>query len=110
MATKMGGEKERRYTGRYTYVEDGDERFDGRKLGRDVFLGASLFVSTIAGCNAPTVVPAGHVGVKSMFGNVRSEKLSPGFHIVNPLVSIIKLDVKTQQIEEKVNVPTSEGH
>ena len=34
------------------------------------------------------VVPAGHVGVVDLFGNVRSEALPSGLHLVNPLARV----------------------
>ncbi|MBI2341829.1 MAG: prohibitin family protein, partial [Deltaproteobacteria bacterium] len=53
--------------------------------------------------------PAGHVGVKELFGNVYDDSLSAGIHIVNPLLSIHKMSIRTQQITEEANVPSREG-
>jgi len=39
------------------------------------------------------VVPAGHVGVVDLFGNVRSEALPSGLHLINPLASVHRLSV-----------------
>jgi len=55
------------------------------------------------------VVPAGHVGVKVLFGNVYAETLDAGIHIVNPLVKVHDMSVRTQQISEEANVPSKEG-
>jgi regulator of protease activity HflC (stomatin/prohibitin superfamily) len=55
------------------------------------------------------VVPAGHVGVKVLFGNVYAETLDAGIHIVNPLVKVHDMSVRTQQISEDANVPSKEG-
>ena len=41
-------------------------------------------------------VNAGYIGVKSLFGNIQADVLGSGLHFVNPLLSIDKLDVKTQ--------------
>jgi regulator of protease activity HflC (stomatin/prohibitin superfamily) len=41
-------------------------------------------------------VEAGQVGVKKLFGKVQADVLSSGLHFINPLVDVIKLDVKTQ--------------
>jgi regulator of protease activity HflC (stomatin/prohibitin superfamily) len=41
-------------------------------------------------------IDAGYVGVKSLFGNIQKDILSSGLHLVNPLLEIEKIDVKTQ--------------
>ena len=41
-------------------------------------------------------VDAGQVGVKKLFGKVQNDVLQSGLHLINPLVEVINLDVKTQ--------------
>ena len=41
-------------------------------------------------------INAGYVGVKSLFGNIQKDVLNSGLHLVNPLLEIEKIDVKTQ--------------
>jgi regulator of protease activity HflC (stomatin/prohibitin superfamily) len=41
-------------------------------------------------------VEAGHVGVKKLFGKVQNDVLHSGLHLINPLVDVINLDIKTQ--------------
>ncbi len=41
-------------------------------------------------------VDAGYVGVKVLFGKIQKEVLPSGLHLVNPLLEIEKIDVKTQ--------------
>lgn len=41
-------------------------------------------------------IDAGEVGVKKLFGSIQNDVLQSGLHFVNPLLDIIKLDVKTQ--------------
>ncbi len=41
-------------------------------------------------------IEAGEVGVQKLFGKVENEVLPSGLHIVNPLVNIIPLSVRTQ--------------
>jgi len=55
------------------------------------------------------VVPAGHVGVKDLFGRVSSSVLSPGVRIVLPFTRVIKMSVKTQEVKETAEVPSKEG-
>lgn len=38
----------------------------------------------------------GEIGIKILFGNIQKEVLSSGLHVVNPLLDIQKIDVKTQ--------------
>jgi regulator of protease activity HflC (stomatin/prohibitin superfamily) len=41
-------------------------------------------------------VDAGQVGVKKLFGKIQDDVLGSGLHFIDPLVDVIKLDVKTQ--------------
>ena len=43
-----------------------------------------------------TIIPPGHVGVKVLFGKVKSGVLHEGFHIINPLYNIVKMDTRLQ--------------
>lgn len=49
-------------------------------------LSSSLFVQ----------INAGNVGVKSLFGKVQPDILTSGLHIVNPLVQVHEMDIRTQ--------------
>jgi regulator of protease activity HflC (stomatin/prohibitin superfamily) len=41
-------------------------------------------------------IDAGQIGVKSMFGKVQDEVLTSGLNLINPLVDVNKIDIKTQ--------------
>lgn len=43
-----------------------------------------------------TQVPAGHVGVPVLFGKVQEYTLAEGLHVVNPLLSVEKMSVRTE--------------
>jgi len=60
-----------------------------RTLGM-VVIGIGLLTSSIR------QVDAGYVGVKSLFGKVQNETLSSGLNMVNPLMDVTPIDVKTQ--------------
>jgi len=47
--------------------------------------------------NPITLIPAGHVGVKVLFGKVQPTIITEGLHIVNPLLSIHKMSIRTQE-------------
>lgn len=54
-------------------------------------------------------VPAGHVGVLTLFGRVTGEVLSEGTHMVNPFKVNNTMSVRTQTLKETANVPSNEG-
>jgi len=75
---------------------------------RNAIIALVLFVLIVVG--APiTVVPAGHVGVKDLFGNVSSSVLPPGVHLVFPFTRVIKMSIQTQEVKETTEVPSKEG-
>ncbi len=56
-----------------------------------------------------TVIPAGNVGVVDFLGNVSDNTLKAGVNFVNPLARVIKMSIKTQEIKERMEVPSKEG-
>lgn len=55
---------------------------------------AAAAVALLASCF--TIIPSGHVGVKVFLGNVRPGFLAEGPHLVNPLLDIEPMTVRTQ--------------
>ncbi len=72
--------------------------------GAVALLGALLAIAQTL-----TVVPAGHVGVVDFFGNVSPDTLKAGINARNPLATVHKFSVKTQEIKETMDVPSKEG-
>ena len=72
-------------------------------LGSAIGLAVILFVCSI------TVVPAGHVGVIDVFGNVSDRTLKSGVSMVNPFANVVKLSIRTQEMKEVMDVPSKEG-
>ncbi|MBK9490311.1 MAG: prohibitin family protein [Haliscomenobacter sp.] len=66
------------------------------KLGRIGYLvGFVLIVlGIISSCFVQ--ITAGSVGVQSLFGKIQGKVLTEGLNVVNPIMSVIKFDVKTQ--------------
>ena len=60
------------------------------KIGGFVLILLGLFATMVV------QIDAGKVGVQSLFGNVKQETLQSGLNIVNPLVDVKELDIKTQ--------------
>jgi regulator of protease activity HflC (stomatin/prohibitin superfamily) len=54
-------------------------------------------------------VPAGSVGVLTIFGRVNGVVLPEGTHLVNPFAYNNIMDVRTQQVKETATVPSNEG-
>lgn len=54
-------------------------------------------------------VPAGHVGVLTIFGRVTGQVLSEGTHLVNPFTVNTTMSVRTQEVKETASVPSNEG-
>jgi regulator of protease activity HflC (stomatin/prohibitin superfamily) len=54
-------------------------------------------------------VPAGHVGVLTIFGRVTGQVLSEGTHLVNPFAVNTTMSVRTQELKETASVPSNEG-
>ena len=63
----------------------------------------------LLGSNFYKAVPPGHVGVATLFGNVRPEGYTQGLHIpVNPLYRWVVFDARQQTHLETANVPSQD--
>ena len=76
------------------------------KLILTVFI---LIVLLVLAVNAFTTIPAGKVGVLTLFGRVTGETLDSGIHVINPLKKVVEMSVRTQTLKESADVPSSEG-
>jgi prohibitin 1 len=54
-------------------------------------------------------VPAGHVGVLTLFGRVTGDVLPEGTHLVNPFKGNNTMSIRTQELKETASVPSDEG-
>jgi len=54
-------------------------------------------------------VPAGHVGVLTLFGRVTGDVLPEGTHLVNPFKVNNTMSIRTQEQKETASVPSNEG-
>jgi regulator of protease activity HflC (stomatin/prohibitin superfamily) len=73
----------------------------------------SLVVAAVFGALALlecfTQIPAGHVGVVDFFGVVSDQTLRAGINPVNPLATVIKYSIQTQEHKETMQVLSREG-
>ncbi|WDP84041.1 MAG: prohibitin family protein [Desulfobacter sp.] len=53
-----------------------------------------------------TTIPAGHVGVGTLFGKVQTSIYTEGIHIINPLVKITLFDARQKTYKETMGVPS----
>ena len=76
-------------------------------------LGLALFVAffvVLALWASIAQVPAGHVGVLTLFGEVVLDRVLPeGIHLVNPFAVNHAMSVRTQELKETASVPSAEG-
>jgi len=54
-------------------------------------------------------VPAGHVGVLTLFGRVTGDVLPEGTHLVNPFKYNNTMSIRTEELKETASVPSDEG-
>jgi prohibitin 1 len=54
-------------------------------------------------------VPAGHVGVLTLFGRVTGEVLPEGTHLILPFKTNNKMAIRTVELKETASVPSEEG-
>jgi prohibitin 1 len=80
----------------------------GSRFVRNVLIGLILVVLLIIG-GPIKVVPAGHVGVKDLFGRVSPNPLHAGVNLVLPFTRVVKMSVQTQEVKETAEVPSKEG-
>jgi len=68
-----------------------------------------VLIPLLTGCGVRGIED-GQKGVQLDFGKIVDEPIGTGWHWFNPFVTSIEVwNVKTQQIEEKADVPSSEG-
>lgn len=75
-----------------------------RKAG----LAAALaIIALVVLINSIVIIPAGETGVYHLFGKVRDNEVSSGIHLINPLASIVRLSIRTEQYT--MSVAATEG-
>jgi regulator of protease activity HflC (stomatin/prohibitin superfamily) len=67
-----------------------------QRYGRPVKIAGILMMAIGVSIASVVQIDAGQVGVKKLFGKVQSDVLQSGLHIINPLVEVTRLDIKTQ--------------
>lgn len=65
--------------------------------------GAGLLVTTVV-----MTVPAGHVKVATLFGEVQDNSYGEGLHIVNPLLDFTSFDLRQKTHKEQAGIPAED--
>ncbi len=78
-----------------------------QKTTKIVFIAAIIIIAIIILFNIFVVIPVGTTGVKSLFGKVKNQEISSGLHVVNPLMDIKRMSVRTE--EYTMSVTHGEG-
>jgi len=72
-----------------------------------------VFFSIVVLALSAVTIPAGHVGLHDLFGQVSETEMQPGLHFKNPLASVHKMSVKTEQYSmsggDAISALTKEG-
>lgn len=76
-----------------TYNPFSSFTMSGKKMG----LGLVVVAVLVLLWNMVVVIPAGVTGVEQLFGKVYDTELSSGMHLINPLASVTKMSVRTEQ-------------
>lgn len=67
-----------------------------------------LAVIAFAASRCVKVIPAGHVGVATLFGSVKDRPYEAGFHVVNPLLGWTEFDARQKTHMETAGVPSQD--
>jgi prohibitin 1 len=68
-----------------------------------------LGLAVIAIAASVAYVPAGHVGVITLFGRVTGEVLPEGTHFILPVKTNNRMAIRTVELKETASVPSEEG-
>jgi len=93
--------------GQLNHIDPGQSAGSSRGRIAVFLLGAVVMLAALG--SALVVIPAGHVGVYDLFGKVADQSMASGIHLVNPLATVHKISVRTQEVKETVDVPSREG-
>ncbi|MBN1290967.1 MAG: prohibitin family protein [Candidatus Latescibacteria bacterium] len=84
----------------------GDVR--GASIGLFGRIGIVIGIILLIGSGVRIIGP-GEVGVLDLFGRVQEGEIHSGVNLVNPLMRVHTFSIKTQELQESMNVPSQEG-
>jgi len=77
------------------------------KFGKGIGFFVLLFIAFVVLMKSLVVIPPGNVGVRVLFGKVNPKTLKSGLHLINPLVNVVKMSVRTE--EYTMSIASAEG-
>jgi regulator of protease activity HflC (stomatin/prohibitin superfamily) len=88
-------------TGSYTTTSSPSEKSSlttfVSMLKKRIFLVVGVLAVSILLFNMIVIIPAGTTGVQHLFGKVRDNELKSGIHLINPLVVVERMSIRTEQ-------------
>ncbi|MBU2529293.1 prohibitin family protein [bacterium] len=78
------------------------------KFGKGIGFFVMLFIVFVILMKSLVVVQPGTVGVRVLFGKVNPKTLKSGLHLINPLVNVVKMSVRTE--EYTMSIASAEGY
>lgn len=79
------------------------------KIGKvSAIVGSSVILLIIIVFNLFTTIPAGHVGVGTLFGKVQPNTFSEGMHLINPFMDVTLFDARQKTHKESMGVPSKD--
>lgn len=81
-----------------------------KSRGKGSYIGMALLGVLVVALltNFFTSIPAGHVGVGSIFGKVQPDTYSEGIHVINPFTKITLFDARQKTHKESMGVPSQD--
>ncbi len=98
-------ETAKKKTGERGYEED---RLNFLTWGKRISLGLLVIPFLVVIFSTLRVIPAGHVGVPVLFGEVQMIALKEGLNIVNPLYEVVKMDCRVKKYENKYDAASKD--
>ena len=79
-----------------------------KKVGIGLGGFVAIFIALVILGKCIVIIPPGKVGVVVLLGKVRPNPIMSGLHIINPLVNVVKMSVRTE--EHTMSIAPSEGY
>ena len=91
-----------------------NEEYQAEQLRKAKSIGFKLIIPILLvvlffGLSPFTTIPAGHVGVSTLFGKVDETEIEEGFHFINPLKKVHEIDCRNKELTlMDVGVPSQD--
>jgi len=93
-------------SGKFRNAQEG---YNYSLTAKNIGVGSLIIAIVLGFFSLVRIVPAGHVGVVDLWGNVEDQIRKPGINLVNPFVNLVIMDTQTQELKETMQVPSKEG-